>query len=118
MGDRERGLISGGDAARDASFGSTGGSAAASAARFFSAIISTVFRNSWSATGLEGSIACALWNSPAAPWRSPCFRSSTPCLTCNSLASKRIRFRFLTLVVARLALRAARDEQSETNTQE
>ena len=28
------------------------------------------------------------------------------------------RFRFLTLVVVRLALRAARDEQSETNTQE
>ena len=28
------------------------------------------------------------------------------------------RFRFLTLVVVRLALRAARGEQSETNTQE
>ena len=92
MGPRESGLICGGVMASAGSPGSAGGSAAASFWRFLSAIISTVLFNSCSAIALDGSITSALWNSPAAPCRSPFFRNSNPRFTCNSPASNRTWF--------------------------
>src|ERR1041384_3113201 len=59
---------------------------------------------------LEGSAPSALWNSPAAPCRSPLFRSSRPRFTWNSPASNRAWFSLiLYLEIGRASWRERRE---------